>query len=264
MTEAHNGKTALITGASEGIGAVYADRLATRGYNLVLVARSIDKLEALATTLRQQTGRSIEILPADLANRDDLQRVEARLAATPAVDLLVNNAGINKGGSFAELSSASVSAVVDLNVTAVARLAWAASGPMVARGSGTIINIASVMALMHMPTSALYSATKAFVLTLTQALDVDLAGKGVHLQAVLPGATRTAIWAKSGTPVEYLPQEIVMETEAMVDASLAGLDQGELVTIPALPERAHWDQFEAARHQLAPNLSRAQPAGRYL
>lgn len=256
--------TALITGASEGIGAVYADRLARRGYDLVLVARNRDKLTALATQLGADTGRQIEVLPADLTNGDDLAKVEARLQHGSAIDVLVNNAGTSTLSSFAGLTSAQVSTMIALNVTSLTRLSWAATTPMLARGSGTIINIGSVVALGLLDNAALYAATKAFVLTLTQTLDRDLSGRGVRLQAVLPGATRTDLWLKSGVPVENLPQEIVMETAAMVDAALVGLDRGELITIPPLADLAGWDAFEAARLALDGKLSNANPAPRYL
>lgn len=255
--------TALITGASEGIGAVYADRLAHRGYDLVLVARNKERLDTLARELTAATGRKIEVLAADLTQPDGLAQVEARLRG-PAIDILVNNAGISTLAGFPELTATQLSTMLDLNVTALTRLAWAASGPMVARGTGTIINVGSVVALALLPNAALYSATKAFVLTLTQALDGELASKGLRFQAVLPGATRTDLWAKSGRAVEHLPQEIVMETAAMVDAALVGLDRGELVTIPALVDAGDWARLDAARLALNGKLSLADPAPRYL
>lgn len=255
---------ALITGASEGIGAVYADRLARRGYDLVLVARNGEKLNALAADIESTTGRNVEVLAANLTDALQLAQVEARLRAEPAISLLVNNAGINTVSTFADLAPAQVSTILDLNVTALARLAHAAAGAMAPRGAGTVINIGSVVSLAPLPNSALYGATKAFVLSLTQALDAELSAKGLRFQAVLPGATRTDIWAKSGLPVEHLPQEIVMESGAMVDAALAGLDQGELVTIPALVDIADWEQAETARRALNGKLSKAQPAARYL
>ena len=255
--------TALITGASEGIGAIYADRLARRGYDLVVVARNRDKLDELAAGIRAATGRSVEILPADLTEAGDLARVEQRLREGTPVDLLVNNAGSSTLSGFADLTSAQVSSLLGLNVVSLTRLAWAATGAMLARGTGTVINIGSVVSLNHLPNAALYAATKAFVLTLTQALDAENGNKGIRFQAVLPGATRTEIWAKSGLPVEHLPQEIVMEAGAMVDAALAGLDQGELVTIPALVDVDGWTRLEAARLALGDQLSRATPAPRY-
>ena len=255
--------TALITGASEGIGAIYADRLARRGYDLVLVARNGDKLRALAESLGAATGRTVQVLPADLTDPAHLGLVEARLRAEPAIDLLVNNAGSSTVSAFAELASNQLDTILDLNVTALTRLAWAATGAMTPRGKGSVINIGSVVSLALLPNAALYSATKAFVLTLTQALHGELASKGLRFQAVLPGATRTDIWAKSGLPVEHLPQEIVMEADAMVDAALAGYDQGELVTIPALVDVAGWTQLEAARVALNGQLSLSQPAPRY-
>lgn len=256
--------TALITGASEGIGAVYADRLARRGYDLVLVARNRDKLTALAAQLAADTGRKIEVLPADLTNAADLATVEARLQHGSVIDILVNNAGTSTLSSFAGLTSDQLSNMIALNVTALTRLSWAATTPMVARGAGTIINIGSVVALGLLDNAALYAATKAFVLTLTQTLHRELADKGIRLQAVLPGATRTDLWAKSGVPVEHLPQDIVMETSAMVDAALLGLDRGELITIPPLADTAGWDAFDAARLALDGKLSNANPAPRYL
>jgi uncharacterized protein len=255
--------TALVTGASEGIGAIYAERLGRRGYDLVLVARRRDKLEAVADSIAAETGRTVDLIVADLTNASDLARVEARLKEGSPIDLLVNNAGLSTLSTFSDLSSAQVTDILNLNVVALARLAWAAIGPMVQRQQGTIINIGSVVSLSHLPNAALYAGTKAFVLTLTQALAAEVSGQGIRLQAVLPGATRTNIWVKSGLPVEHLPQEIVMEAADMVDAAFAGLDQGELVTIPALSDVKQWETLEDARLALANELSKSQPASRY-
>ncbi|HEY4199891.1 MAG TPA: SDR family oxidoreductase [Devosiaceae bacterium] len=263
MTQPTRQGTALITGASAGIGAIYADRLARRGYDLVLVARSRDKLETLAAQLTAATGRHVEILVADLVQREDQHRVEARLAAEPAIDVLVNNAGVSAPGSLDEVDPARYDDLLDLNIAAVARLARAAAVAMIPRRRGTIINVSSVMSVFYMPGNAVYSASKSFVLTLTQALAPSLAEHGVRIQAVLPGATRTEIWEKAGVPLDSLPAEILMDTDEMVDAALAGLDQGETVTIPSLPDVADWEAFEAARNALAPNLSRDRAAPRY-
>ncbi len=255
--------TALITGASSGIGAVYADRLARHGYDLVLVARNRDRLQALASRLAAETGRSIEILPADLADKADLARVEAVLRDDARVTALVNNAGVAAVGPLLVSDVDKMEAMIALNVTALTRLTYAAVPGFVARGRGTIVNIASVVAIAPEMLNGVYGGSKAFVLAFSQSLQHELAGKGVRVQAVLPGATATELWSNAGMPVENLPPAIVMKTEDMVDAAIAGLNQGEPVTIPALEDKAQWDAYEAARQAMAPNLSRSAPASRY-
>ncbi|MNP45259.1 putative oxidoreductase [compost metagenome] len=153
--------------------------------------------------------------------------------------------------------------MIQLNVVAVTHLAAAAAANFVAQGRGTLINIASVLALAPEMFNGTYSGTKAYVLNLSQSLNQEVREKGVRVQVVLPGATRTEIWERSGTGIENIPQEILMDVGEMVDAALAGLDQGELVTIPSLPEQADWERFTAARFQMAPNLSRSTAAERY-
>jgi short-subunit dehydrogenase len=254
--------TALITGASTGIGAVYADRLATRGYDLILVARSEEKLSEVAATLRA-TGRSIETMAADLTKKEDVQRVAERLRSDPTITALVNNAGIGSAGKLLDSNIDNLESMIYLNVTALTRLALAALPVFVARKNGLLINVASVVALAPELLNGTYSGTKAYVVNFTQALKNEVDGKGVTVQAVLPGATATPFWEKSGRPVEHLPSEIVMTAEDMVDASLAGLDRHELVTIPSLPDIADWEKFEVARKALGPNLSRQKPAARY-
>jgi short-subunit dehydrogenase len=143
------------------------------------------------------------------------------------------------------------------------RLTHAAAPGFVHRRAGTIINIASIVAIAPERLNAVYGGTKAFVLAFSQALRQELAEAGVGVQVVLPGATATDFWRKSGKPVEQLPPQIVMAAEDMVDAALAGLDQGEFVTIPALPEAGQWQTYEDARQAMLPNLSRAEPAARY-
>jgi len=254
---------AVITGASAGIGAVYADRLARRGYDLILVARNRGRLEALRQRLTRETGRTVEVIVADLNERKDVRRVEEVLRRDASITLLVNNAGV---GATAPLLDADVDKMEDmiaLNVTALTRLTYAAVPGFVARAGGTIINIASIVAVAPETLNGVYGGTKAFVLALSQSLRQELADKGVRVQAVLPGATASEFWNVAGTPVENLPASIVMSAEDMVDAALAGLDQGEFVTIPALPDAADWDAFEAARRALGPNLSRSTPARRY-
>jgi len=263
-TNRQNGKgTALITGASSGIGAIYADRLAKRGYDLILVARDRNKLDILATRLAEETGVKTESLQADLTSKSDLVRVEERLRNDKQIALLLNNAGMSVEGSLVGGDLDHLETMIQLNVVATTRLAGAVAPAFVARGRGTIINIASVVALAPELFNGAYSGTKAYLLNLSQALHQEIGAKGVRVQAVLPGATRTAIWEKSGTDVSKLPAGILMEVDEMVDAALAGLDLEEIVTIPSLPNIAEWEAFNAARLALGPNLSRDHSADRY-
>jgi len=254
--------TALITGASTGIGAVYADRLAKRGYDLILVARNRERLAESAARLKS-TGRRIETIVADLTQREDVQRIADRLSTDPAITALVNNAGLGSARKLLDEKIDDLESMIYLNVTALTRLALAAMPSFVARRKGLLINIASVVALAPDLLNGTYSGTKAYVVNFTRALKNEVQGMGVTVQAVLPGATATPFWEKSGRPVEELPAQIVMTAEDMVDASLAGLDQHEVVTIPALPDLADWERYEAARKALGPNLSRQKPAARY-
>jgi short-subunit dehydrogenase len=254
---------AVITGASSGIGAVYADRLARRGYDLLLVARNTRRMDKLAGRLAVATGRKIEVLTADLANRNDLARLERVLAEDGRITLLVNNAGFGATAPLLNSEVADMSRMIALNVEAVTRLTYAIVPAFVKRGAGTIINIASIVAIAPERLNGVYGGTKAFVLGFSQSLRHELANTGVKVQVVLPGATATNFWEAAGKPVEQLPHEIVMSAGDMVDAALAGFDQGEFVTIPALPDAGQWESFEAARQALMPNLSRAEPAGRY-
>lgn len=255
--------TVLITGASSGIGAVYADRLAKRGHDLILVARDGQRLEKLASRLSGETGRKVEVFVADLTKKADLRKVEARLRGDTAITTLVNNAGIAVTEPLALADPDRLETVIDLNVTALTRLAAAIVPGLVARKSGTIINIASIVALAPELLGGTYSASKAYVLAFTQSMQNELSKDGIRIQAVLPGATRTEIWERAGTDINNLPAEILMSVDEMVDASLAGLDQGELVTIPSLPNAGDWETLNNARLALAPNLSKNHAAPRY-
>lgn len=263
MIENTEKATALVTGASSGIGAVYADRLARRGYNLILVARDAQRLNALAAKLRDANGVTVDVLSANLTTRDGREAVARRLREDAAVSMLVNNAGMAAEGTLIAADPEKLEAMIELNVTAVMRLAAAAARSFSARRQGTIINIASVLALAPEIFNGVYSGTKAFVLNLTQSMQVELAASGVRVQAVLPGATRTEIWERSGTDINKLPEEMLMGVDEMVDAALSGLDAGEQVTITSLPDIADFEAFTAARQALGPNLSRNHAAARY-
>lgn len=260
----HNEKgTALITGASSGIGATYAERLARRGYDLLLVARDQPRLEALAERLGRETGVRVEVLKADLTSKADLQLVERRLRGDAAISLLVNNAGVAMDGPLIDADLERFESMIQLNVVALTRLAAAAAANFVGVGRGAIINLASVVALAPELFNAGYSATKAYVLSLSQSLQHEVGPQGVRVQAVLPGVTRTELWERSGIDADRIPAAMVMEVGEMVDAALAGFDQGESISIPSLPDAADWDALVAARNKLGPNLSREHAAARY-
>ena len=191
MANSSNKGAAVVTGASSGIGAVYADRIAKRGYDLILVARNEARLNSLSTRLTSETGRSIEVLPADLNNRTDLAKVEATLRDDPSITLLVNNAGTASVAPLLNADVEKMEEMIALNVTALTRLTYAAAPAFVARGKGTIINIGSVVGISPEALNGVYGATKAYVLAFSHSLQHELADKGIRVQAVLPGATAT-------------------------------------------------------------------------
>ena len=251
----------LITGASTGIGATYAERFARRGHDLVLVARDKARLDALATRLRQESSVSVDVIQADLTKSDDLSSVEARLRDDARIEILINNAGAAQSGSFIEQSAEAGERLIALNTTALVRLASAVAPRFVKAGGGAIINIGSVVGLAPEFGMTVYGATKAFVLFLSQGLSLELAPKGVYVQAVLPAATRTEIWERAGIDIKTLPE--VMEVGELVDAALVGFDRRELVTIPPLQNAARWDGLDGARQGLLSEIKQSQVAQRY-
>ncbi len=253
--------TVLVTGASMGIGAVYADRFAKRGHDLVLVARDGVRLEALAQRLRGETGVNVEVVRADLTDEADLARIETRLRDDARIGILLNNAGASIPGTFITQSTDMTAKLIGLNTVAVTRLAGAIAPRLVKAGEGAIVNIGSVVGLAPEIGSTVYGATKAFVLFLSQGLSLELGPKGVYVQAVLPAATRTDIWAKSGHDVNQIPG--VMEVEELVDAALVGFDLRETVTIPPLPDAGQWNDFDNARRAMLPGFRQERAAARY-
>ena len=262
MTQTYQG-TALITGASSGIGALYAEQLAHKGYDLILVARDRARLDALAARITTATRRTVEVLAADLADPAQRAIVEAKLRDDASITLLVNNAGVGTHTPLLDSDVERMEQMIALNVTALTRLAYAAMPGFVARGKGGIINISSIVAIAPEVLNGVYGGSKAFVLAFSQSLHHELAGKGIRVQAVLPGATATDFWATGGLPLEHLPANIVMRAEDLVRSALVGFERGELVTIPSLQDVAHWDAYDGARKALAPHLSTNTPAPRY-
>jgi hypothetical protein len=250
-----------VTGASTGIGAVYADRLAHRGHDLILVARDGARLEALAARLRAETGRTVEVIPADLTKPAELAKIEARLASDPAITVLVNNAGISLSGGLLDIGAAELATLIAINITAPTVLAAAAAKAFARRKSGAIINMASVLALAPEVLEGAYSGSKAYLLNLSLKLALDLRDAGVRVQAVLPGATRTEIWERSGRDVNTLAA--VMDVGELVDAALVGFDRREPITIPPLPDAALWDGYDTARKAMIPGFGQSHAAARY-
>ncbi|AEF46303.1 short-chain dehydrogenase/reductase SDR [Serratia sp. AS12] len=251
----------LITGASTGIGAVYAERFARRGHDLVLVARDKTKLDLLAERLRQENAISVDVLPADLTQSSDLATVEARLRDDLRIGVLINNAGIAQSGSFVEQTPDSIERLIALNITALTRLASAVTPRFVQAGEGSIVNISSIVGLAPEFMMSVYGATKAFVLFLSQGMSLELSPKGIYVQAVLPAGTYTEIWERAG--IDISTSSKMMEVGELVDAALVGFDRRELVTIPPLHNAARWDTLDTARQALLSDIKQAEAAERY-
>ncbi|WBT39060.1 SDR family NAD(P)-dependent oxidoreductase [Hyphomicrobium sp. DMF-1] len=253
---------AVVTGASTGMGAVYADRLAKRGYDLVLVARNEGRLKQVASRIWEETRREVTVLPADLNNPADLAKVETLLKTNEAITMLVNNAGVGSVASVLQADVATVDAMIDLNIKALTRLTYAVAPAFAARKNGTIVNIASVVGIAAEMLNGVYSASKSYVISLGHSLQKDLADKGVRVQTVLPGATATEFWDVAGYAAQKTAS-ITMSAEDAVDAALVGLDKGELVTIPGLHDGDAWERWEADRRALSKKFGNAKPADRY-
>jgi len=251
--------TALVTGASSGIGAVYADRLAGRGYNLLLVARDLARLERLAKRLAKNYRIQVEVLSADLSLAAGIERVAQRLRADKQITLLVNNAGMTLTGSLAESDRYSVAELLQLNVLALTLLSSAAAVNFGMAGRGGIINLGSVEALLPERFNAVYAASKAYVLSLTQSMQAEIGERGVQIQAVLAGTKGSGVRRCS---LPRAAEPLMMDTGELVDAALHGFDQGELVTIASLPDNTDWQRLLQARLPLAPPLSPQRPAAR--
>ena len=236
--------TAIVTGASSGIGAIYADRLAARGYDLVLIARRSERLEKLAIELRSKHQRHIDVVQADLANEADLLRVEALVSEASDVSFLVNCAGSGALGMAAQVPTSAVADMLKVNVIALTRLSMAAARRFAATSSGSIINIGSILALMPVPGASSYSGSKAYVLNFSRALQSELQNSGVRVQAVMPGPIRSEFFANTPAP---FPDQLFMSPETLVDTALAAYGQGEVVTFPNLGSIEPWSAFEQAR-----------------
>ena len=262
MTQVNKG-TALITGASGGIGAVYAEQLAQRGYDLILVARNTQRLHDVAQRIRSNSGQQVDLIAADLTSDAGVADVEARLRADSSITLLVNNAGTGTHTPLLDSDITQMSKMITLNISALTRLTYAAVPGFVARGHGSIINISLIVSIAPEILNGVYGASKAYVTAFSQSLHHELADKGLRIQAVLPGATATEFWENGGLPLAHLPPEIVMSATDLVSAALLDFDCGELISIPSLHDLSQWQILETQRKSLAGKLSGNRPAARY-
>ncbi|HMK09437.1 MAG TPA: SDR family oxidoreductase [Anaerolineales bacterium] len=260
---------ALVTGASSGLGAAFAKRLARDGHNLILVARRKDRLEQLAVRLRADHAIQVEVLPADLTEERDVHRVESRISQGPALALLVNNAGFGGYGSFIDLDPEVAEDLILLQVLAVTRLTRAALPGMIAAGGGAVINVSSrlgysaALPTPPLPKRATYAGAKAFLNTFTQLLAAELAGSGVSVQALCPGVIRTEFHQVMGIDPASYPAAIVMSAEDVVQASLAALPRGEVVCLPALEDPALLTKIDDAQRELFDQTRSGTLAARY-
>jgi short-subunit dehydrogenase len=245
--------TTLVTGASGGIGLAFAELLAARGSDLVLVARSRDRLEDVAADLRAGHGRSVEVLVADLTDTAQLRSVEDRLAdSARPVDLLVNNAGFGSRGAFASLPIDNEEQEILLNLLAPVRLTRAALPSMIRQGHGGVVNVSSLAGLQPLPFWATYSATKSYLTTFSLALHEEVRDQGVHVLALMPGFTHTGFHDRSGMSKSIAPSAIWMSATRVAEAALSALDHGRATCVPGLGYRV----FAAATRFIPGPLSR--------
>ncbi len=256
-------RKAIVTGASTGIGAVYARKLAKRGYDLVTVARNAARLEANANRIREETGRAVEVIVADLSNQTEVLKLAQRITEDTTVAFLVNNAGVSSQGGMLQNTLADAEALIAVNITAPTLLSIAAAKAFAERGGGAVVNISSVTAFVPEMFDGAYSGSKNYLINLT----ISLAGKtkdaGVRFQAVLPGPTDTEMWARSQVPESVIPRSMIMNPEDLVEAALVGFDRGEVLSLPTFADEKVWAAYEAARKALGPYLAAGQPAPRY-
>ena|ERR1700754_4161049 len=263
MTESKKMGTAVVTGASSGLGEVFAERLAKRGYNLKLVARRKDRLDALAARLQSKYGVKVTNLVADLGRETDLEKVVDDLKADKSIVLLINNAGTSTLAASTATSVAKQKEMVDVNITSLMLLSNAVLPQFIEKNEGILINIASVLGFYSLPISAVYSGTKGFVVQYTVGLQEELKGTNVKVQLVNPATTATEIWEVGGVPLSALDQSTIMTAEDCVDAILSGLDKGELTTYPSINDQKLIDGYEDARIKLFKGSQTGQPAERY-
>lgn len=256
--------TAVITGASSGIGMAYARQLAERGYDLILVARRKERLEQLAFTVEEHSKSSVTTIVANLADEADLRRVEHVFSEREDISVLVNNAGVGALGPTSRTNISSLENLVKVNVLALTTLSVAALTAFKARGHGLLVNIASIIALGPSATAAAYSGSKAYVLNFSRSLEQEYADSGITVQTILPGPVKSEFFSASGVASPGFPEELFMSADTLVDTALRAFDMKETVTFPTLAETALWTEFKEARKKFYKSvLVTGRPAARY-
>ncbi len=235
-------QTALISGASSGIGEAMAHCFAKAGYQLVLVARSTDKLKALAKELGDSYGVKVWVTPADLSQPDAAQTLAAAMKrAKRPIDILVNSAGVLQQGAFVDMSQSKLHSMIDLNISGLTAMVAQFAPPMVARGYGRILNVASVAAFQPVPTLAVYAATKAYVLSLTEALSEEFKGTGVTITALCPGITATAMLsgaAEGNAAISKLPSFLIGDAHDVAQQGFDACMAGQVIRVPGAVNHA--------------------------
>jgi hypothetical protein len=224
---------ALITGASSGIGAAFAHRLAAEGHDLILVARRRERLEELAGELQARRGVTVEVLPADLLVEEGVAAVTKRVEEEPDLALLINNAGFGTGGPFVASEIETEVDMVRLHDIVALRLTRAALPGMVGRGGGGVINLSSVASFWPLPGSATYSASKVFLNNFSEAVHQEVVERGVHIQALCPGFTRTEFHETNDVAASGIPSPLWLSTDQVVEESLRDLRRGKVISVPS-------------------------------
>lgn len=258
--------TAIVTGASSGIGKVFADRFASRGYDVVLVARRKDRLQSIAADLKNRFSVHADIIVADLSEPAGVALVSDRISSDPSVRILVNNAGYSTIKPLAQTPEDVIPNMIALNITALTTLSKAAVVRFTERGAGTIINVGSGAGFAPFPGIGIpvYASTKAYVYLFTKYLQNEVEGTDVNVRLVLPGAVVSEGWdVAGGAELDPLPDAIVMTTENCVDAVMSGLDQGEAIIAPSLHDLSLLEAYEGASGALLQAMFDANPAARY-
>ncbi|KOF20104.1 hypothetical protein AC244_09385 [Ensifer adhaerens] len=252
---------ALVTHASCAIGLLYADRLARRGYDVVMLANGADRPAALARILQAETDAAVEILAPNLSTDQGLDEMEASFARGTGFDVVVNNVGLPPGKTLTEGSAGDLDRLIGVNVRAFTRISAAAARSMALRHRGAIINVASAVGIAPETATGAYGASKAFVIALARTMQQELGNHGVYVQLVLTAAIRTDVWPFPRCQPEVLPG--MMSAADLVDAALIGFDRQEPLTIPSLARANRWAEYENARKTLLDDLVNGEPAPRY-
>ena len=251
---------ALITGASSGIGEVYADRLAARGADLVLVARRRDRLEQLSASLRERYGCRVELVGADLGTPKGVSTVRSMLEEREDIDMLVNSAGLGATGGTVAVDAEAVDMLVRVNILALTLLSLAVAPRFMRQNRGAIVNIGSLIAFKSSAAAAAYCGSKAYVLNFTRSMQAEFAGTEVKIQLLVPGYVRTEFFDNSSNT---FPDEIFMDAEQLVDCGMQAFDAGEMICVPALEDADAWSEFDRARQRVADASMFGKPAARY-